>query len=268
MQKNQELEAKYNSLARKYSNTMSRSQRQTPPLSTVPKQERQPTVTPSQFRHDDGACLCGRHPDSQRGAPSEAHSFHITRTDLTTCMLELEDFLQLVRQAQSDYIHQGDARRYMCHNVLLEFQRGISKLEAYIPISSMVSEMDTALTLNPNATFERCKVTTTPVEGSFFHPIGSTLRSGSRSPTRRRNRSKSPILYPPEESKDGEGPCSIEKNDYNNSSVPSIPNTTVKTPWRGGSEDWRGRHSNQWLFNEFSISEAVRQKIRSNLKQS
>ncbi|KAF2004097.1 hypothetical protein P154DRAFT_531784 [Amniculicola lignicola CBS 123094] len=132
--------------------------------------------------------------------------------------------------------------------------------------------------LSPTSTFSRgSRSPTSPTEESFFGAIASKMRRGrSRSRSRigvRRDRSKSPMVMPPEQMPrtSAAQPASPTyasqrpqqarhaSSQSQPSAKPSRP--SLQGPSRrstNGSDMWRGRHSNSWLFNDFSITESTK----------
>ena len=118
-----------------------------------------------------------------------------------------------------------------------------------------------------------------PVEESFFGAIASSLRRArSRSRNRsgvRVSRSKSPMQLPPNNlpsTASSAQPLSPTHNSsrqqrprhashQSQSSItsvpPSSPRPTTTRRTTAGSDPWRGRHSNEWLFNGLSITDKV-----------
>jgi len=120
-----------------------------------------------------------------------------------------------------------------------------------------------------------------PTDSSFFEALASKVRRGrSRSRSRKgvpRHRSKSPL--PPEQ-------LPVSSSEFSQMSPPSSPraqqqsrhfsdasrsstnssNDLPKQPPPGpvrrntaSSDPWRGRHSNSWLFNDFSVTDHVKE---------
>ncbi|OCK85251.1 hypothetical protein K432DRAFT_287223 [Lepidopterella palustris CBS 459.81] len=115
-----------------------------------------------------------------------------------------------------------------------------------------------------------------PTEASFFDAIASKVRIGRpRSRSRKgvpRNRSKSPL--PPDQfpSSTAErsrtsapsSPRPEQTRHYSNASHTSAESNSDQTKRPGpspvrrntaSSDPWRGRHSNSWLFNDFSVTD-------------
>ena len=135
---------------------------------------------------------------------------------------------------------------------------------------------------SPRSAFSRGmdSPTTSPTEESFFGAITSRIRGRSHSRSRAassRKRSKSPMVMPPEHL-----PSTTANAHYSSpttrrpqqsrhvstASQSSIASTTsnqhrpsLQGPSRrstGSSDMWRGRHSNDWLFNGFSVTEQAK----------
>ena len=142
--------------------------------------------------------------------------------------------------------------------------------------------------LSPTATFTReARRATSPTEASFFGAITTRMRRGrSRSASRAdisRKRSKSPMILPPEHfpSTSSAQPTSPTSPTFASSSIPqqtrhastgsqsSMASPPVKPtrpslqgPIRRESDHWRGRHSNSWLFNDFSVTDTAKDIFR------
>ncbi|KAF2795179.1 hypothetical protein K505DRAFT_324266 [Melanomma pulvis-pyrius CBS 109.77] len=140
--------------------------------------------------------------------------------------------------------------------------------------------------LSPTSTFSReARAAASPTEESFFGAITTRMRRGrSRSRSRAqvsRKRSKSPMVLPPEQfpSPSSAQPMSSSSPTYTSSrpqqprhastrsqsSVASAPakptRPSLQGPTRRGttnSDLWRGRHSNSWLFNDFSVTDTAK----------
>ncbi|KAF2015586.1 hypothetical protein BU24DRAFT_180939 [Aaosphaeria arxii CBS 175.79] len=120
-----------------------------------------------------------------------------------------------------------------------------------------------------------------PTEESFFGAIAGRMRRGrSRSRSRgasARNRSKSPMMLPPENfppstttalpSSPISPTTSTQQRRHASSASqssaievkPTRPNLeAVGRRSTSGSDPWRGRHSNDWLFNGFSVTETAK----------
>jgi hypothetical protein len=110
---------------------------------------------------------------------------------------------------------------------------------------------------------------TSPVEQGFFGALTQKIRSRSRSRSRGdlpRNRSKSP-MSPSHRSPVNSVPSSPRQvqppqfSPVSRDSSQSIPKmkrrSTDCSHGSHGSNPWYGRHSNSWLFNDFSVTEHV-----------
>ncbi|OCL08471.1 hypothetical protein AOQ84DRAFT_376731 [Glonium stellatum] len=119
-----------------------------------------------------------------------------------------------------------------------------------------------------------------PTESSFFETLASKVRRGrSRSRSRKgisRHRSKSPLppdqlpaspvelsqMSPPSSPRGQQQPQHF--SDGSRSSInssndhPKRPNPGPVRRNTASSDPWRGRHSNSWLFNDFSVTDHVK----------
>lgn len=137
--------------------------------------------------------------------------------------------------------------------------------------------------LSPTSTYGRGALSpTSPTETKFFDAISSRLRKGrSRSRSRSgksRQRSKSPMVIPPTQLPSGSTAQPISPtqeqqrprqqtrhvSSYSQTAVPTTPAARPPlAPQRRTSSDmWRGRHSNSWLFNDFSVTEATKKALQ------
>ncbi|KAF2469365.1 uncharacterized protein BDR25DRAFT_229273 [Lindgomyces ingoldianus] len=136
--------------------------------------------------------------------------------------------------------------------------------------------------MSPTSTFSRDgRSPVSPGEESFFGAIASRIRGRSRSRSRNRSsreRSKSPIMLPPEQmpptsSAQPMSPTYTTQRQQqprhvSHASQSSVTSTTSKPsrpslqgPTRrstSSSDMWRGRHSNSWLFNDFSVTDTAK----------
>ncbi|KAF2205942.1 hypothetical protein GQ43DRAFT_467647 [Delitschia confertaspora ATCC 74209] len=135
-----------------------------------------------------------------------------------------------------------------------------------------------ASSLSPTSTFSYhgAQSPTSPVEESFFGAIASKMRRGrsrSRPRTRgSRDRSKSPMMLPPEHLPSSSSSAQAASPTYmasrpqqprhvssaSQSSVMSTGSQPSRPSLQGSSRQssdmWRGRHSNDWLFNGYSVT--------------
>ncbi|KAF1957869.1 hypothetical protein CC80DRAFT_35179 [Byssothecium circinans] len=147
--------------------------------------------------------------------------------------------------------------------------------------------------LSPTSTFSRSsRSPTSPTEESFFGAITSRIRGRSHSRARAaaasRKRSKSPLVMPPEHFPPTSTNASPTSQTYVPSSRPK-QSRHVSTPSQGSigstsskvtrpslqstsrrstnsSDMWRGRHSNSWLFNDFSVTEQAKDLLTRRRK--
>lgn len=143
--------------------------------------------------------------------------------------------------------------------------------------------------LSPTSTYSRGARSPTsgsPAEDSFFGAISAKIRGRSRSRSRAaasRKRSTSPMLLPPQDMPQAPtraprphphpaGPTATassaayarrpqQPRHASSASQTSIASASGKpSPSRrstSNSDMWRGRHSNSWLFNDFSFTETA-----------
>ncbi|KAF2867380.1 hypothetical protein BDV95DRAFT_502973 [Massariosphaeria phaeospora] len=123
-------------------------------------------------------------------------------------------------------------------------------------------------TLSPTSTFTRGGGSaTSPTEESFFGAITSRmLRGRSRSRSRAtvsRKRSKSPMPMSPMSPTSPQQPR--HASSASQSSMSSIATKPTRPSLQGAqrrstnsSDMWRGRHSNSWLFNDFSVTDTAK----------
>ncbi|KAF1943306.1 hypothetical protein EJ02DRAFT_453410 [Clathrospora elynae] len=106
-----------------------------------------------------------------------------------------------------------------------------------------------------------------PTSNTFFGAITARIRGRSRSRSRgatSRKRSKSPMIMPPEhalQSQHGSiaSPTRPAAVPVQNGS-PNMQDTGRRST--GGSDPWRGRHSNDWLFNGYSVTATAKDLIQ------
>ena len=141
--------------------------------------------------------------------------------------------------------------------------------------------------ISPTSTFaSRGQSAMSPTEESFFGAIASRMRRGrSRSRSRNsktRDRSRSPMMLPPEQFPSAPTPQPMsptyapvapqtpkQPQHASRASQSSVSSTATKAtrpslqgPTRrstSGSDHWRGRHSNSWLFNGFSVTDTAKE---------
>ena len=109
---------------------------------------------------------------------------------------------------------------------------------------------------------------TLPTSRAFFGAITERLRERSRSRSRAdasRKRAKSPMVLPPEQipstrpqqARHVSQPTTIEASAK--AVRPDLQQAGRRSTSSSTSTDaWRGRHSNDWLFNGFSVRETAR----------
>ncbi|KAF2264174.1 hypothetical protein CC78DRAFT_248475 [Lojkania enalia] len=136
---------------------------------------------------------------------------------------------------------------------------------------------------SPTSTYSRgARSAASPTEESFFGAIATRMRRGrSRSRSRAeasRNRSKSPMVLPPENfpaassalpASPTSGSQRPQQSRHASSGSQSSMSSTATKPQRpslqgparrstSSSDMWYGRHSNSWLFNDFSVTETAK----------
>jgi hypothetical protein len=143
--------------------------------------------------------------------------------------------------------------------------------------------------LSPTSTFARgARSPTSPAEESFFGAITSRIRGRSHSRNRENaahKRSKSPMTIPPEHlptttstprevSRYAQHPQKPRhKATASQSSIASTATKATRPSMSGSSRSstsssdmWRGRHSNSWLFNDFSVTEHAKDLLHMGRK--
>jgi hypothetical protein len=111
------------------------------------------------------------------------------------------------------------------------------------------------------------RTTASPTEESFFGAISARIRGRSRSRSRgatSRKRSKSPMVMPPDQAPYSPGRAStISPNSSTRpaavplqSGRPGIQDAGRRST--SGSDPWKGRHSNDWLFNGYSLTASAK----------
>jgi hypothetical protein len=115
------------------------------------------------------------------------------------------------------------------------------------------------------------RTTASPTEESFFGAISARIRGRSRSRSRgatSRKRSKSPMVMPPEQAPYSQrhpsttSPISPSRPTAEpvQGGRPSIQNTGRRST--SGSDPWKGRHSNDWLFNGYSLTASAKELVQ------
>jgi hypothetical protein len=115
------------------------------------------------------------------------------------------------------------------------------------------------------------RTTASPTEESFFGAISARLRGRSRSRSRgatSRKRSKSPVAMPPTQAPYPQGRASTTSPTNSKRPAaapvqngrPSIQDAGRRST--SGSDPWKGRHSNDWLFNGYSLTASARELVQ------
>ncbi|KNG46445.1 hypothetical protein DDE82_007934 [Stemphylium lycopersici] len=117
---------------------------------------------------------------------------------------------------------------------------------------------------------QHSRAATSPAEESFFGAISARIRGRSRSRSRSaasRKRSKSPMVMPPEQTPHSQHtPIASPTTPTRPSAaplqggIPSVQNAGRRST--SGSDPWRGRHSNDWLFNGYSVTASAKELIQ------
>ncbi|KAF1970694.1 hypothetical protein BU23DRAFT_570609 [Bimuria novae-zelandiae CBS 107.79] len=126
--------------------------------------------------------------------------------------------------------------------------------------------------LSPTSTYSRGpRSPTSPAEESFFGAISAKIRGRSRSRSRvaaSRKRSNSLMVMPPQNmpptrTAHPASPTHATQRPQQPRHVSSASQSSIASkpaPSRrstSSSDMWRGRHSNSWLFNDFSFTETA-----------
>ncbi|KAF3053037.1 hypothetical protein E8E11_011424 [Didymella keratinophila] len=127
------------------------------------------------------------------------------------------------------------------------------------------STIDSQKSVDSSGRMSPTSAPSSPTSRAFFGAITERLRERSRSrsrPDASRKRAKSPMILPPKQL-----PASRAQQ-ARHVSQPTTTQTSAKAPRpslqengrtsTGGSDPWRGRHSNDWLFNGFSFRDTAR----------
>jgi hypothetical protein len=99
---------------------------------------------------------------------------------------------------------------------------------------------------------------TSRAASDFFGAITARVRGRSRSRSRdtSRQRSKSPMVSPPRHMAQ---PQHARHSSTTSPTTPTRPSLqAVDRRSTGGSDPWRGRHSNEWLFGGWSATETAK----------
>lgn len=118
------------------------------------------------------------------------------------------------------------------------------------------STFDSQNSVDSNELLSPTSTSSTPSPRAFLGVIAERLRERSRSRSRG---DWSPMLPPPQQlsatqTRDGSQPAPLQASVK--AQRPSLQeNQRTST---GGSDPWRGRHSNDWLFNGFSFRDTAR----------
>jgi hypothetical protein len=105
---------------------------------------------------------------------------------------------------------------------------------------------------------------TSRAASDFFGAISARVRGRSRSRSRdaSRKRSKSPMVSPPRQITPAAQPQHVRHASTASPTTPTRP--ALQAAGRrstSGSDAWRGRHSNEWLFGGWSATETARELL-------
>lgn len=128
------------------------------------------------------------------------------------------------------------------------------------------STVDSQKSVDSSGQMSPTSAPSSPTSRAFFGAITERLRERSRSRLRAdtsRKRAKSPMVLPPEQLP------TARPQQARHVSQPTPTQALAKVPRprlqengrtsTGGSDPWRGRHSNDWLFNGFSFRDTARE---------
>ncbi|EOA83290.1 hypothetical protein ACJQWK_00206 [Exserohilum turcicum] len=99
-------------------------------------------------------------------------------------------------------------------------------------------------------------------EESFFGALSARLRGRSHSRSRDatlHNRTKSPMPMPPVHSQHSTSTSRPSPTPVQNARLSTQSTTRRNT---SGSDPWRGRHSNDWLFNGYSVTASAKEFLQ------
>jgi hypothetical protein len=127
------------------------------------------------------------------------------------------------------------------------------------PIRTNTVDSQSSGSFSPTSPMSGTTSPTSPAEHKFFSAISTRIRGRSRSRSRdaSHKRSKSPMMSPPTQ-------IAAQPQQARHVSIAS-PTKPVRPSMQaggrrstGGSDPWRGRHSNEWLFGNWSATETAK----------
>lgn len=134
-----------------------------------------------------------------------------------------------------------------------------------------ISTIDSQKSINSPGQMSPTSAPSSPTSRAFFGAITERLRERSRSRSRAdasREQTKSPMTLPPEQLPTARSQQVRHVSQTTPSQAPTkTPRPSLQENGRtstGGSDPWRGRHSNDWLFNGFSFRDTAREAFRKS----
>ncbi|KZM21934.1 uncharacterized protein EKO05_0000379 [Ascochyta rabiei] len=130
------------------------------------------------------------------------------------------------------------------------------------------STIDSQKSINSSCQMSPTSAPTSPASRAFFGAITERLRERSRSRTHAdasRKRAKSPMAMPPEQLPVAQPQPARQVSQVAAAQAPAKATRPAlqhdgrrSTSSSSSSDPWRGRHSNEWLFNGFSVRDTAK----------
>ncbi|KAF1835649.1 hypothetical protein BDW02DRAFT_279877 [Decorospora gaudefroyi] len=98
--------------------------------------------------------------------------------------------------------------------------------------------------------------TSSPTESSFFGAISARIRDRSRSRSRKRSKSPTMDMSPEHQAQQAARPPLQQTNHRH-----SLQDVGRRSTSGSECDPWRGRHSNDWLFNGYSVTASAKELI-------
>ena len=172
-------------------------------------------------------------------------SEHLTTEELAKCASHVQKLLQRITQMQDALDNEIPVQKYRKRRVHKMYKRFCHKFEADILFEP---------TTVPDHSTSPSRISPAPAQppisprgSSDQTPCASVVQSQSLQP----QRAKSPTVLPPDQQ-----PVVQQQQASAKAPQPSLQaNGRLST---SGNDPWRGRHSNDWLFNGFSYRDTAR----------
>ncbi|RMZ66375.1 hypothetical protein GMOD_00001702 [Pyrenophora seminiperda CCB06] len=131
-----------------------------------------------------------------------------------------------------------------------------------LPIrTNTASSQTTQSSMSPASATSTSRSAASPIETSFFGAITARIRGRSRSRSREgtlRKRSKSPMPQQTSSARTAKQAAVPPVQ----STRPSLQQAGRRSTSGSGSDPWRGRHSNDWLFNGYSVTASAKELMQ------